>query len=554
MNKIVILLGLLMTINGWATSVKISLSSKNPVVGDQIDLVFQINTQTNAEPEISFTPYNVEVLGKTNSGLSIRTTVINGRISAERTMSYVYRIVVPKVGTFRINEIEVDIEGKTYKHPNIVGLSLKEALKPKAIFAHAIPSKVDIFKGEGITVDYYLYFKVAVRGVEIEKFPKLNSFIKRFQKVKDNIETVEYKGEVFRRVKKYSARVYPQKVGTLKIDPIALRVAYQSRGNSFDPFGMSRTRTKTVNSRKIPINVKELPIVNVPKNFIGLVGKHSVSFDLSRTKYLVNEAIEARLVIEGPGELENLAPFKIYENQYLESFDIKENLEELANGKAKKIFDYTFLGRRNVSIDETNYNFSYFNPENNSYEESSIKLPALQIKGVAAKSNYGAYTIPDEESASGSTKSAENSGILSGFVAPMFIGTADKWSLTNYFPFIKYFLLLLLILVIILITRQAIVGGILDRDDEFSLSYKRAMKQQDYEALYFFLSFFLLKEGESIIKALERNSIKADTKEYFGDLLKSYELEKYSDIKESKKLKIVSKHFKYLYKQYYVHS
>ena len=70
-------------------------------------------------------------------------------------------------------------------------------------------SKTQAYIGEGIDVRYYLYSRAPVVQTEFKSFPKLNGFIKRYHKIADREEAVEYEGIVYRRSLKYSARVYP---------------------------------------------------------------------------------------------------------------------------------------------------------------------------------------------------------------------------------------------------------------------------------------------------------------------------------------------------------
>ena len=52
----------------------------------------------------------------------------------------------------------------------------------------------------------------------------------------ERIETVQYNGEIYKRVLKYSTRVYPEKTGTAYIDSLRLNVQY-SDGYQNTPFG-----------------------------------------------------------------------------------------------------------------------------------------------------------------------------------------------------------------------------------------------------------------------------------------------------------------------------
>jgi hypothetical protein len=107
------------------------------------------------------------------------------------------------------------------------------------------------------------------------------------------------------------------------------------------------------------------------------------------------------------------------------------------------------------------------------------------------------------------------------------------------------------VLVITLIIRRSVKEGILDRSDRFTGDYKKAMRVKDYATLYNFLSYFVEREGEAVEQALNRMDVSKDLKEYFMDLLKSYELQKFADEKKKFPVKIVSKHFKTLYSLYY---
>jgi hypothetical protein len=144
----------------------------------------------------------------------------------------------------------------------------------------------------------------------------------------------------------------------------------------------------------------------------------------------------------------------------------------------------------------------------------------------------------------------QNSGAPSGLIAPDFttlsVGNISKWQRR-----VIYLLSGLIILVLILIVRKSVMEGMLDHDDEFTKSYKLALKEKSYAALYNFLSFFLTKEEMTIEQALKQLDIDAETKEYFADLLKMLEMQKYGQSQNKKRIKIVSKQFKKLYKAYY---
>ena len=171
--------------------------------------------------------------------------------------------------------------------------------------------------------------------------------IKRFHHVKENSENVNYRGYIYKRSLKYSARVYPEKIGKLFIDSMKVGVQYQNRGDRRTLLGAFRfafgeVKRRNFSSRPIEIAVRPLP-AGAPQNFTGLVGEHTFKASSLKKKYLVNEAIELRVEVYGPGALENFDDPIIYHDHELEVFDTKSEIVETSESTAKKILDYTYL-------------------------------------------------------------------------------------------------------------------------------------------------------------------------------------------------------------------
>ncbi len=121
-------------------------------------------------------------------------------------------------------------------------------------------------------------------------------------------------------------------LGEYKIDPIYLSVRYSaSGGNSpFDSFGFGsrygRSKTANISSQPKKITVKALPLANVPPSFSGLVGEHSFNLELNKSRFVVNEPIELKLKVTGPGALELYEAPKIFNNSAIEEFETTSDL------------------------------------------------------------------------------------------------------------------------------------------------------------------------------------------------------------------------------------
>ena len=141
-----------------------------------------------------------------------------------------------------------------------------------------------------------------VNGKDIKKFPKLKGFVKRFIQYQPQPERVSMNNEIYERTALYSLILFPEDIGIVNIDPITVRLQYISVDSSNDPFGgmgfglsPRSIKVKTVSSPKVEVEVLALPTQNVPPSFTGLVGKHDFKLSINKTKFLVNEAIEAKL-------------------------------------------------------------------------------------------------------------------------------------------------------------------------------------------------------------------------------------------------------------------
>ena len=184
-----------------ADEVQIEINPPKPVVGEVFRAYFRIFSDTDEEPVINFIPSGVEVVGKSNQGVSTRTVYANGNLTVTRELTYVYDLAANRAGTASLREINVKLGSKTLRHSSVSINVLAEAEKKSEIFIMADVPKKDLYVGEGVLVRYYVYSKnfVSVKGIDIKRFPKLNNFLKRFMQEPENPERVNYDGEVYVR-------------------------------------------------------------------------------------------------------------------------------------------------------------------------------------------------------------------------------------------------------------------------------------------------------------------------------------------------------------------
>jgi hypothetical protein len=379
----IILAFLIGVMGAYANEVEIIVNPKEPVAGESFNVTFKVSTKKGTDPLISFDPKGVEVLGREESGVSTRTTYINGKLSVERSISITYEMLAQRAGSSFLRNILVEIDGEKIKHRTVSIRTLSRARRAKDIMAIAIVDKESAFVGEAILVRYYLYSKTSVSSADVKKFPKLNKFLKRFHQERLRPERVQVGNDIYKRSVIYTAQLFGEKPGIYKIDPISLSVNYMMRqgGGAFGGFGFGRTMKKSVSSKAINIEIKKLPIDGVPADFTGLVGKHSFELSLNKNKFLVNEPIEMKLRVKGEGALELYATPKILESTKLEEFESTNDFQVSPDFTAQKEFNITYLGREKFTSEAQKLSFSYFDPESLTYKTTSLDLGQIDVVG-----------------------------------------------------------------------------------------------------------------------------------------------------------------------------
>jgi hypothetical protein len=551
-----------------AEDIEVVVEPKEPIINETFFVTFKVKTSGSEEPYISFTPNGASVLGKRSQGLSISTIVINGKVTTTKEQAVVYELMAERSGQVYLRNIKVEISGKVTSVKDVNINVLNEARRVPDVFLEAEASKTKVYIGEGIDVNYFLYYKLPVANYDVKEFPKLNKFIKRFHHMNSPAETVQYKGQVYKRILAYSARIYPEKVGSAVVDSLktTVQVVENDYNNGFG-FGSQRYKTRDLSSPRIDVEVLALPSEGVPSSFTGLIGEHDFILSIPKTKYLVNEPIELKLEVKGKGAVENFDAPIIFSDNNLEQFDTKSEVSEINNQSAKKLFEYTLLARGPVKIPARELALAYFEPSSGRYIEKKISVPALEVSGVAAAT--ASSTDSKTETPAGASAPEQNNFLNSlftgskdnsvtknqvGLVGPNLSGQGrwfDRWFLV-----VNGVVSLLIVLIGVqwyLSSRKSLPSGdhyqLIKRD----IAYLKK-KGLNYPELYRVLAALdktnkMASGGISIINIIDESTLQKDSKDYFKKALDSTEGGAYAQSKSGGKgLSFEKKHFRELMK------
>lgn len=414
MNKVFVLFLALISFGVDAKDVRIKVEPLKPVYKEPYQIKVVIRTDSSTEPQISFTPINIEVISKAQTGTQTQASFVNGKTSITKSITYTYEVVSNRFGTAYMKDIKIDTGSRTLSHPTVRISVLQQAAKNKNIFVRAEVDKEQAYVGESIIVRYYLYNRsdIPITSTDVKKFPKLDKFLKRFHQEQVNPKRVNLGGKIYTRRVMYTAQLFAQQPGLYRIDPISLRVGYSKRRDPFSNFGfnlrLGGTSKTTAMSAPVEIEALALPVDSMPSNFSGIVGRNEFSVKMNKNKFLVNEPIEIVLNIKGDGAFELFDAPAILPFAELEEFEKNSDLTIYKDFTAQKKVEYTYLGRSNLDIKNHNVTLSYFDTDAKSYKEVTLAIGDLKVVGGSARSK-----TPNDKSNLAQTRSNDKKNIIS---------------------------------------------------------------------------------------------------------------------------------------------
>jgi len=539
--KFLIILFSLISLPLLANDLKVEVNPKKPVAGEVFQAYFRIFTDSDEEPQINFKPYNLEIVGKSNQGVSTRTVYANGKLTVTRELTFVYDLLAAKPGFADIRDIRVKVGDETLKHPLINLTVLKEPEELGEVFVMADVPKKNLYLGEGVVVRYYLYSKVPVSNLDIKQYPKLNKFLKRFIQEPERTERVSVDGQIFMRTQIYAAKLYPEKTGELKVDPLRLSATYPSTrlGDPFGAFGLNRDfKTRTISSEAIKLQVIPLP-QPIPPHFTGLVGNHDFQLQIGQNRLIVNEPLEVKLTVSGTGALENLEAPVIFKHPGLEEFETNGDLKVSNADQATKVFDYTFLAKENLKLPSKEIILSYFDPNSEKYVTTELTVPEIVVAGGQVsntqKDQTDSTVRPDKPL---STKTSKKPQELASPV------TISEWQWKNWLPVLNLTLGALAVLIslgLIFVNKKIFV---IAPKGDVPVTFRKGNFQ--ISEFVQWMTPLIKKTGKSPTIIIKDSPLSDESKRYFIDLLSANDYKEYSSRKSQMDFKYRPGHFKEL--------
>jgi hypothetical protein len=370
-------------------------------VGEQFEITFSLSGQASSGNFQAPMFNNFIVLAGPNQSTSMQ--FVNGAVSS--SVSYSYNLQAKAVGKFTIGPATLDYNGKQLKtNPVIIEVLKGGASQPNRqgqpqqqqaededigkqigdnLFLKVRVDKSRVYQGEQIVATYKIYTRVNVANYNMTKVPALTGFWsedlevpKQIQLSSEVVNGKQYRVGILKKV-----ALFPQRAGTLEIDPMdvdcAVQVQTRRRSNDFfnqffnDPFfgGMTNVNHK-LRSEPLKITVLPLPAANVPPGYSGAVGKLSMEAWLDKRQTRANEPVTLKVKISGRGNLKLLEAPAVTVPPDIERFDpkITDNISRQGDLIAgSRTFEYLLIPRHAGQMKIPSVRFSYFDDEKKSY-------------------------------------------------------------------------------------------------------------------------------------------------------------------------------------------
>jgi len=422
----------LLAIPGLLLAQDISFTAQAPkqvYIGQQFQLTFTINAEGSNFMAPEILNFNILSGPMVSTGQNIMN--VNGKLEYSSSMSYTFILEATKAGTFTIPQALISVKGKRFMSNSSTVTVLSQNQRPAQqnpnnnqpqgkgqvqmpdniggdVFLKAVVDKNNPYQGELITVTFKLYTPTNRLQIDApEKIPSYPGFwaqdlLKDATQYPQYTETFNGKKYIVAELRK--AALYPQKSGSLTIDPLVQNVIYQVKVKSRSPladdpffgndpffknlmddsfFGSEYQNVKkTLHSSPITINVKPLPAANRPLDFSGAVGQFSMKAQVDRTEVNTNDGITLKVSVSGTGNLNliekpaiNFPPdFEVYEPKIIDNFNNK------GGTSGTRTFEYLIIPRAAGDFTIDPIQFSYFSPAQKDYSILNSERFRLKVK------------------------------------------------------------------------------------------------------------------------------------------------------------------------------
>ncbi len=273
----------------------------------------------------------------------------------------------------------------------------------EAFFIMADVDKTEVFEGEQILVNWYIYTRGNILSLDRLKFPDLKGF---WKEIIEEVPSLNFTQEVlngipYRKALLASHALFPIKPGTSIIDEYKIKAQVQVPTGAFGSFGFGKPYSFQRASERIQVKVKPLPIEGKPSDFSGAVGQFDVRATIEGNQFPANQPFSLKVRFEGSGNAKLIELPSLGLPSIVEIYDTKADSKFFKNGKSYKEFEILLIPRQQGDLTIPAMNFSVFDPVAKRYVSHKTEaIPVKIVAGSAAPNASAGSALKNEPAAS----------------------------------------------------------------------------------------------------------------------------------------------------------
>jgi len=345
-------------------------------------------------------------LGSTSSQ-STNISFVNGRMSQQNSISFIYFLSPKRVGSLTIPPFKLSLKGTTYQTQPISITVTKESQAPPpgqqqqqqspfgfpgspepsssgrgGVHLTASTDRTTVYQGEQVTVTFVLYTQAQIGDLGVKAMPGFTGTWTEplFDAKELNWRTATYNGQRYNAATLKQVALFPTQSGEVKVDKMTVSGQVVVGGfifQSAEPFEAS--------SDPITINVKPLPEAGKPQGFSGGVGDFKVAASLSGDSSVGGEPITLAVKVTGTGNIGLVGEPQLAAIPGVKvlSPETKQNTSTQDGRIAgERIFNYPLIPTADGKFVIPEIEMGFFNPKTGSYYTQTT--PRLEFVATGA--------------------------------------------------------------------------------------------------------------------------------------------------------------------------
>jgi hypothetical protein len=244
-------------------------------------------------------------------------------------------------------------------------------------FVYLDVDKTEVYEGEQITANWYIYTKAGLESLDRVKFPDLKGF---WKEIIEEVPALQFSqvmvnGVPFKRALLASHALFPIKPGPAIIDEFKIKAKLRPSAQ----FGWGKPYDVTKVSKRTAIKVLPLPTEGKSISFSGAVGNYRVSLKTEGDSYPAHQPFSIKIRYEGVGNAKLIDLPQIQWPEGLEVYDTKSEAKFFKEGNSYKEFEVLVIPRKEGEMKIPAIEFTYFDPTQKKYVSEKSEEFTLQI-------------------------------------------------------------------------------------------------------------------------------------------------------------------------------